>query len=90
MASDRHGRDVPVAALIACVTIIGIPLGVIGFLLWVLGLYFAKIVLAQTIGSRVFDVQGATPHYAATLLSGLVILVIVVNLPFVGTLANVV
>jgi len=78
----------PVAALIACVTIIGIPLGVIGFLLWLLGLYFAKIVLAQTIGSRLFDAQGATPHHAATLLSGLVIVVIVVNLPFVGGLAN--
>jgi hypothetical protein len=78
----------PVAALLVCLTVVGIPLGIAGFVLWVLGLYLAKIVLAQTIGHRLFSAEGATPHYAATLLCGLVIVVIAVNVPFVGGLAN--
>jgi hypothetical protein len=79
----------PVVAVIACVTIVGIPLGVIGFIAWGLGLYFAKQIVAQYIGRSLFRAPtGATPHFAATLLAGLVIVLIAVNLPWIGWLAG--
>jgi hypothetical protein len=47
----------PVAALIVCVTIIGIPLAVLTFLLGAIGLYFSKAVIAQIIGRSVLRVE---------------------------------
>jgi cytoskeletal protein CcmA (bactofilin family) len=75
----------PVIALIACITVVGLPLGIIGAIVWLLGLYFAKIVVAQMIGRALFRSAHGVPHYAATLLAGLVIVIIAINLPwFIG------
>ena len=79
----------PVLAFIACITIVGIPLGIFAAILWLLGLYFAKIVVAQMIGRRLFMSPQGVPHYAATLLAGLVIVIIAINLPWVGWLVGV-
>jgi len=79
----------PVVAVLACATVVGIPLAVIGLIAWCLGLYFAKIVVAQYIGRSLFRSEsGATPHYAATLVAGLVIVLIAVNVPWMGWLAG--
>jgi cytoskeletal protein CcmA (bactofilin family) len=80
--------SLPVLAIIACVTVIGIPLGIIVGIVWLLGLYFAKTVVAQYIGRSLFDSPRGTPHYAATLLAGLVIVLIAVNLPWIGWLVG--
>jgi len=80
----------PVIALIACITIVGLPLGVIGATVWLLGLYFGKIVVAQLIGRSLFRSPQGTPHYAATLLAGLVIVIIAINLPWIGWLIGLV
>ena len=78
----------PVAALIVCVTIIGIPLAVLTFLLGAIGLYFSKAVVAQIIGRGVLRNRATPPHYAATLLVGLVIVIVAINLPWIGGIAN--
>lgn len=78
----------PVAALLLCITVIGIPLGVLTFVLGGIGLFFAKIVLAQIIGRAVFRTPQAPPHYAATLLTGLLITIVAINLPWIGGIAN--
>jgi anti-sigma factor RsiW len=78
----------PVAALLVCITIIGIPLGVMMFVLGAIGLYLSKIVIAQIIGRAVFGAPQGPPHYAATLITGLVIVIVAINLPFVGGIAN--
>jgi hypothetical protein len=78
----------PVAALIACITVIGIPLGILTLILWALGLYCAKIVVAQLIGRTLFASAHGVPHYAATLLAGLVVVFIAVNLPWIGWLIS--
>jgi cytoskeletal protein CcmA (bactofilin family) len=80
----------PVAALLACITIIGLPLGILAFTLGAIALYFSKTVLAQLIGRLLFESPAGPPHYAATLLAGLVIVVVAINLPFVGGILNVV
>ena len=67
----------------------GIPLGILAVILWLLGLYFAKIVVAQLIGRKLFASAHGVPHYAATLLAGLVIVFIAINLPWVGWLIGI-
>jgi hypothetical protein len=44
-------------------------------------LYLAKIPVAQLIGLLMFK---SKPHYAASLLAGLVVVIVTVNLPYVG------
>lgn len=78
----------PVAAFLVCLTVIGIPIGILTFVLGAIGLYFSKTVLAQVIGRSLFRDPASPPHYAATLLTGLAIVIVAINLPFVGGLAN--
>jgi cytoskeletal protein CcmA (bactofilin family) len=42
---------VPIAAIIACITVVGIPLGVLTFALWILGLFSAEIVVGAVLGN---------------------------------------
>jgi hypothetical protein len=81
----------PAIVFIACITVIGIPIGIMVAALWALGLYFAKTLVAQLIGRQLFKSRDAAlPHYAATLLAGLVLVLIAVNLPWIGWLAGLV
>jgi hypothetical protein len=80
----------PVAAVIFCVTIIGIPLGLLTFLIGAVGLYFSKAVIAQIIGRGVLANPASPPHFAATLFVGLVIVIVAINLPWIGGFANLV
>jgi len=74
----------PVAAFLACITIVGLPIGIATFVLGAIGLYFAKAVVAQLIGRALFRGPLGAPHYAATLLAGLTIIMVAINIPFVG------
>ena len=78
----------PVAAVLLCITVVGIPLGVLTFVVGAIGLFFSKIVLAQIIGRAVFRAPQAPPHYAATLITGLLITIVAINLPWFGGIAN--
>ena len=73
--------------MLACVTIIGIPIGVLALMAWGAGIYLAKVVVAQLIGVRVLEaVAERHEHFAMSLLVGLLILTFVVNLPIIGGL----
>jgi len=78
----------PVAAVIFCVTVIGIPLGVLTFLLGAIGLYFSKAVIGQIIGRGILRNRETPPHFALTLLVGLAIVIVAINLPWIGGFAN--
>jgi len=78
----------PVAAVIVCFTFVGIPLGVLTFVLGAIGLYFSKAVIAQIIGRGVLRNRPTPPHFAATLGVGLVIVIVAINLPWIGGFAN--
>jgi anti-sigma factor RsiW len=80
----------PVAALIVCLTVVGIPIGILTFLLGAIALYFSKTVVAQIIGRALFRSPNGPPHYAATLAVGLAIVIVVINLPWIGGFANLV
>jgi hypothetical protein len=78
----------PVAALIFCLTVVGIPLGILTFVIGAIGLYFSKAVVAQIIGRAVLRNRTVPTHYAVTLLVGLAIVIVAINLPWIGGLAN--
>lgn len=80
----------PVAALIVCITIVGIPIGILTFILGAIALYFSKTVVAQIIGRALFRSPAGPPHFAATLAVGLAIVIVVINLPWIGGFANLV
>jgi cytoskeletal protein CcmA (bactofilin family) len=78
----------PVAAVLACITIVGLPIGILTFVLGAIGLYFGKTIIAQMIGRALFQSPVGLPHYAATLIAGLAIVIIAINLPVVGGIVN--
>ena len=80
--------SVPVIALLVAVTIIGLPVAFVGIVFWVIGLYFAKIVVANLVGRRLLQRAGREGHFATPLALGLVLVLVVVSIPFIGGIAN--
>ena len=78
----------PIAAVLICLTIVGLPLGVLTFVVGAIGLYFAKTVLALVIGRSLFRDPANPPHQALALLAGLATVIVAINVPLIGGLAN--
>ncbi len=78
----------PVFMLVSAVTLVGLPFTVIGFFLLLLVVYFAKILLASFIGRLLPGPFKRMDNYPLTLLSGLVVILLVVNIPWVGGFIN--
>ena len=75
--------SVPVAAVLVALTLIGMPFAFFGFIAWLLGLYVALILVGAAVGRMVL---GDEKGLALTLLAGLAMVGVIVNLPFVGGL----
>jgi hypothetical protein len=75
----------PVAAVIVMFTVFGLPIGLLGLLCWLVGLYLAVLVVAAFAGQlllkKPFDRLGS---FAPALLIGLLLWVIVTSVPFLG------
>lgn len=78
----------PIVALLVAITIIGLPVAFVVFVLWVIGLYLAKIVVAHYVGRRLLITAGRNGHFTAPLALGLVIVLLVVSIPFIGGIVN--
>jgi len=74
---------VPVASIILAVTFIGFPIALITLILYLIACYLAKIVVAEFVGRSVMKNSGAV-----SLLVGLLLVILAVNLPWIGTLIN--
>ena len=78
---------VPVAAVIAMVTLVGLPIGFAAALLFALALYAAKLPIAVWIGDRLLGLTGrpgASPYAAMTI--GILLLYLLFAIPYVGWL----
>jgi cytoskeletal protein CcmA (bactofilin family) len=80
---------IPIAAIIIAITMIGLPIGLLALATWLLGLYLAKIVLAAFLGSALLRKQDETAPFPMSLLLGLVLIFVAVNLPYIGGVINV-
>lgn len=78
----------PIAAVIIGITMIGLPIGLAALALWIMGLYLAKIVIAVFLGRALLASEGGQRPLALTLLVGLALILVAVNLPLVGPIIN--
>jgi len=73
----------PVAIGLVCITLIGIPLAILTLMVYVMGLYFAKIFIGAIIGEAILQRPSLNKQDAlVALLVGLVVYFVAVNLPF--------
>lgn len=75
--------SIPIAAIIVACTVIGLPIALASVVLWIAGLYLAKIVVAEFVGRMLLKKSGAV-----SLLVGIVLVIIAVDLPLLGGLIN--
>jgi cytoskeletal protein CcmA (bactofilin family) len=79
----------PIAAILLAITLIGIPIALVLIALWILGLYLAKIVIAKWIGAAILGAgENGLSSALLPLLIGLVIVMIAINLPYIGGIIN--
>lgn len=76
--------SLPIMMVLFAITVVGLPFTVIGFFSWLLAIYFAKIVLASVIGRLLLGSSEKKDSLPLTLLAGLVVILIAVNLPAIG------
>lgn len=74
----------PAIAALVAVTVVGLPLAVIGFVVWLAGAYLAKVFVANFIGTQIMEATGQRWHYTVVLALGLLIVLVTVNVPFIG------
>ncbi len=80
----------PIAAILAMLSIIGLPLGMVMLVLWGITLYMGKILAAFLIGSKLLPIQHSSPFgrlYLSFALGALVYCILSL-IPFLGGLAN--
>jgi anti-sigma factor RsiW len=79
----------PIAAVLAAITLVGLPLGMIALAGWGVAVYAAKIVVAAFLGQSLLG-AGSNPASptALVLLAGLVPIFIATNLPYIGGVIN--
>lgn len=79
----------PIAALLLAITVIGLPIALVTIVLWVLGLYLAKIIVARYIGGAILKTGDDRMASAAlSLVVGLIIVIICIDLPYIGGVVN--
>ena len=79
----------PIAVIIIAITVIGLPIALVTLAFWLLALYLSKIVIGRYIGSTLLgngkNTMGST---ALSLLIGITIIVVAINLPYIGGILN--
>ena len=81
----------PIALILCFITVVGIPVGVIGSFLYLTSLFVSVIVVASLVGTSITATMGFEPEntgFGTSLLVGLVVVLVGMNLPFVGGLAR--
>jgi hypothetical protein len=80
---------VPVAVVVAAVTLVGIPLSLMLFMAYLAAIYLAKIWVGAFLGRMLLKPAGTTKHeWLLGLLLGLLILTIVGFIPYLGGLVH--
>src|SRR5260370_35647407 len=62
---------VPIAALIACVTIVGLFVGISAFFIWYAALYFAQVIVGAVVGQWLMGRTRETWRLTGTMAVGL-------------------
>ena len=75
----------PVALVLVALTLVGVPIALLGGVAWLLALYLAEIVVASAVGRWLLPPRNAGIFaFGRSLLLGLAIVVVAQHIPFVG------
>ena len=73
--------SLPLVALLIAVTIIGLPFGVMTFVVWLFGIYLAKVIIGLIVG---YMVMPDADSRVLPIVAGMAIMIVAVNLPWIG------
>jgi cytoskeletal protein CcmA (bactofilin family) len=75
----------PIALVLLILTLIGIPVAILGLFAFLVALYLSEIVVAAAVGRWILPPRGAgTLAFGRTLLVGLALVLAVEHIPFIG------
>ena len=75
---------VPIAAFIACITVVGMMIGISTFILWMTTIFCAKIVVGAIVGQWLLGRTRDTWQLIGRMVVGVIILRVVEMIPFLG------
>jgi cytoskeletal protein CcmA (bactofilin family) len=75
---------VPVAALIACITIVGLLIGISTFILWIAAMWFAQIVVGTIVGQWLMGHTRETWQLIGRMAVGVILVRVAEMLPYLG------
>jgi cytoskeletal protein CcmA (bactofilin family) len=78
---------IPVAAVIACITIVGLGLGIVTLLTYLVAVYMSQVFVGAWVGEKLLGVGIGIGPVLGRLALGLAILRVVRVIPFLGTLS---
>jgi cytoskeletal protein CcmA (bactofilin family) len=75
----------PFALLLTAITLIGLPIALMGFAVYFAAIYVSTILVAALIGSAIVGPDHSDAHrFGLALLAGLAVVMVLAHLPFVG------
>ena len=84
------GANPPLVLVLVALTLVGIPVAMLGICLYAAGVYLAGIRIAALIGASLTTPEaGSLRDFGMALLLGLVVLAVGMNLPFLGILVRI-
>jgi cytoskeletal protein CcmA (bactofilin family) len=75
---------VPIAAVIACVTVVGLFVGLAALFVWYASLYFAQIIVGATLGQWILGRAADTWGLIGRMVIGICILRVAMAVPYLG------
>jgi cytoskeletal protein CcmA (bactofilin family)/anti-sigma factor RsiW len=76
----------PIAAILVCITLVGLPVGISALLLWMISLYSAQVFVGAWLGEKILGTGAGVGPMIGRLALGLAIIRAVSLLPFLGGL----
>lgn len=78
----------PITCIIACATIIGLPLGIIGFILLLIALYISQALLGLFVGEKILKslTKGKETSLIGASFLGILIIILISYIPYFGGL----
>lgn len=93
-SADRYGASfgvgvlvlfgLPIAAIIACVTVVGLALGISALLLWVAAMFATQLIVGAWLGEKLLGMATGPGALVGRMALGLVIIRILTAIPHVG------
>jgi hypothetical protein len=76
---------IPILAVIACITIVGLAVGIGSLVLWIIALYACKVIVGTWLGERLLGPSTSTAGLVGRMALGTLILRVATAIPYIGS-----